>query len=166
MNEGDALGPDGDSRPGSWTENPIRKLYSVYGPGNRRFALLGALVTVVGRAFGLVPAFVIWLAVDAIFLAERPYALPLVPPAWIPSTGTEQLYLSIGVLIVATVGGAVTSWIEDWGWSVFAQRIRRDLRVDACDRLQGLEPAYFPRRWTGDLMSVLNNVRESSALAS
>ncbi len=157
MSEGEAPDPDGGPDTGSRSDNPIRRLYSVYGAGNRRYAVLGALATVVGRSFGLVPAFVIGLAVDAIFLAERPYALPLVPPAWIPSTGTGQLYLSIGVLLVATVGGALTSWIEDWGWSVFAQRIQRDLRVDAYDRLQGLELAYFTRRRTGDLMSVLNN---------
>jgi hypothetical protein len=73
-------GPDGDADtgPGSWRENPIWRLYTVYGGGNRRYALLGTVATVVGRAFGLVPAFVIGLAVDAVVLAERPYALPLV----------------------------------------------------------------------------------------
>jgi ATP-binding cassette subfamily B protein len=157
MSEGERPGSEADPEPGSWSGNPIRLLYSVYGAGNRRYAVLGTVATVAGRAFGLVPAFVIGLAVDAIFLAERPYALPLVPPAWVPTDATGQLYLSIGVLLVATVGGAVTSWIEDWGWSVFAQRIQRDLRVDAYDRLQGLELAYFTRRRTGDLMSVLNN---------
>jgi len=58
----------------------------------------------------------------------------------------------------ATAAGAVASWIEDWGWSVFAQRIQRNLRVDAYERLQDLElAAYFTSRRTGDLMSVLNN---------
>jgi ATP-binding cassette subfamily B protein len=161
MTEG--VDPDPDSgvdpgdEPGSGSENPIWRLYTVYGGGNRRYALLGACSTLVGRGFGLVPAFVIGLAVDAIFLAERAYTLPFVPPARIPADATGQLYLSIGVLLAATVGGAVASWLEDWGWSVFAQRIQRDLRVDAYDRLQRLELAYFTRRRTGDLMSVLNN---------
>ena len=137
--------------------NPIWRLYTVYGPGNRRYAVLGAVATVFGRGFGLVPAFIIGLAVDAIFLAERPYAIPLVPEAWMPATPAEQLYVSIGILLAATTGGAVTSWFEDWGWSVFAQRIQRDLRTDAYDRLQNLDLAYFTGRRTGDLMSVLNN---------
>ncbi|MFW6317952.1 MAG: ABC transporter transmembrane domain-containing protein, partial [Halorubrum sp.] len=147
---------DGPETPGSWSENPIWRLYTEYGTG-RRYALVGAVATVFGRAFGLVPAFVIGLAVDAVFLAERPYALPLVPEAFVPTTDVEQLYFSIAILLAATVAGAVASWIEDWGWSVFAQRVQRDLRVDAYAGLQELELAYFTGHRTGDLMSVLNN---------
>ncbi|MFC5279203.1 ABC transporter ATP-binding protein [Halorubrum rubrum] len=142
--------------PGSWRENPIWQLYAEYGTG-RRYAVLGAVATVLGRAFGLVPAFVIGLAVDAIFLAERPFAFPLVPEAFVPETDAEQLYFSIAILLGATLAGAVASWVEDWGWSVFAQRVQRDLRVDAYEHLQDLELAYFTGRRTGDLMSVLNN---------
>ncbi|MFO7926890.1 ABC transporter ATP-binding protein [Natronomonas sp.] len=137
--------------------NVVRRLYTVYAAGNRRYAVLGMIATLVGRALGLVPAFVIGLAVDAIFFAERPYELPLVPAEWIPSTSIEQLYFSIAILLVATAGGAIASWFEDWGWSVFAQRVQRSLRVDAYERLQAQELAYFTRRRTGDLMSVLNN---------
>jgi len=151
-------GPRGDEAetPGSWSENPIWRLYTEYGTG-RRYAVLGAVATVVGRAFGLVPAFVIGLAVDAIFLAERPYELPLVSEGLVPATDVEQLYFSIAVLFGATLAGAVASWVEDWGWSVFAQRVQRNLRVDAYEGLQDLELAYFTSRRTGDLMSVLNN---------
>lgn len=142
---------------GSWTENPVWRLYSVYGRGSRRFAVLGAGGTILSRAFGLIPAFIIGLAVDAIFLQARTYRLPFVPPSVIPSTDVGQLYLSIAVLLTATFAGAITSWIEDWGWSLFAQRIQRDLRVDAYDQLQHLDLAYFTSRRTGDLMSILNN---------
>ncbi|WP_144796664.1 ABC transporter ATP-binding protein [Halorubrum depositum] len=148
--------PDRSAAPGSRSENPVWRLYVEYGTG-RRYAVLGAVATVVGRAFGLVPAFVIGLAVDAIFLAERPYALPLVPDGVVPGTDVGQLYFSIAVLLGATLVGAVASWVEDWGWSVFAQRVQRDLRVDAYERLQDLELAYFTGNRTGDLMSVLNN---------
>ena len=142
--------------PGSGSENPVWRLYTDYGVA-RRYAVLGAVATVLGRLFGLVPAFVIGLAVDAIFLAERPYALPFVPAGLVPEGSGGQLYFSIAILLGATAAGAVASWIEDWGWSVFAQRIQRNLRVDAYDRLQNLELAYFTSRRTGDLMSVLNN---------
>lgn len=147
---------DRSNKPNSWSENPIWRLYTEYSAG-RRYAVVGAIATIFGRVFGLVPAFVIGLAVDAIFLAERPYALPLVPEGLIPGTNVEQLYFSIAILLGATAAGAVASWIEDWGWSVFAQRIQRNLRVDAYERLQDLELAYFTSRRTGDLMSVLNN---------
>jgi ATP-binding cassette subfamily B protein len=140
----------------SWSGNPIWRLYTAYGAG-RRYAVVGAVATILGRAFGLLPAFVIGLAVDAIFLAERSYTLPFVPERLVPGTDVGLLYVSIGILLGATVAGAVASWIEDWGWSVFAQRVQRNLRVDAYERLQDLELAYFTGRRTGDLMSVLNN---------
>jgi ATP-binding cassette subfamily B protein len=150
MSEADTSGADVEV-------NPVRELYATYAPAHSGYAVFGVVATVVGRGFGLVPAFVIGLAVDAVFLAERAYGLPLVPAGWIPGTDVGQVYFSIGLLLAATVMGAVTSWAEDWGWSVFAQRVQRDLRVDAYDRLQHLELAYFTRRRTGDLMSVLNN---------
>jgi ATP-binding cassette subfamily B protein len=142
---------------GSWTDSPIWRLYSVYGRSHLSYAGLGVVSTVFGRFFGLVPAFVIGLTVDAIFLRERPFGLPLVPDAWLPTTPTAQLYVAIGVLVAATVVGAVASWLEDWSWNVFAQRVQHALRIDAYDRLQRLELAYFTSRRTGDLMSVLNN---------
>ncbi|MFD1600306.1 ABC transporter ATP-binding protein [Halobellus rarus] len=152
-------GPSDKGRPGTSTsrsENPVWRLYTEYGVA-RRYAALGAVATILGRLFGLIPAFIIGLAVDAIFLTERPYTLPLVPQVLIPGTGVGQLYFSIAILLGATAAGAVASWVEDWGWSVFAQRIQRNLRVDAYERLQSLELAYFTRHRTGDLMSVLNN---------
>jgi ATP-binding cassette subfamily B protein len=131
-------------------------LYTEYGVA-RRYAALGAVATVLGRLFGLIPAFVIGLAVDAIFLAERPYTLPFLPQGFVPETDVGRLYFSIAILLGATAAGAVASWVEEWGWSVFAQRIQRNLRVDAYGRLQDLELAYFTGRQTGDLMSILNN---------
>ena len=139
------------------TSNPVWELYGRYGRGNLRFALLGAGNTIIGRALGLIPAFVIGLAVDAIFLDQRPYRLPGVPSAWIPASPAEQLWFSIGLLLAATLLGAVASWFEDWGWSVFAQRIQHELRVDAYARMQRLDLAYFTGQRTGELMSILNN---------
>ncbi|MFC6787137.1 ABC transporter ATP-binding protein [Halobaculum halobium] len=137
--------------------NVVWRLYTEYADDGRRYAALGTVATLVGRTVSLVPALVIGLAVDAVFLAQRPYNLPFVPADLIPADATGQLYFSVTVLVVATAVGAVASWVEDWGWSVFAQRVQRSLRVDAYDALQRQELAYFTRRRTGDLMSVLNN---------
>ena len=141
----------------SRSDNVVWRLYTDYARGGRGYAVIGTIATLAGRALGLVPAFVIGLAVDAIFLAERPFALPFVPAGVVPPDATGQLYLSIAILLAATGGGAIASWVEDWGWSIFAQRVQRSLRVDAYDALQRQELAYFTRRRTGDLMSVLNN---------
>ncbi len=138
-------------------QNPILQLYREYGRSNVGYALLGAVSTIIGRGFGLVPAFIIGLAVDAIFLDQRAYTLPLVPVSWIPDTATGQLWFSIGLLLVATLLGAVTSWFEDWGWTVFAQRIQHALRVEAYEHIQSLDMAFFTGQRTGELISILNN---------
>ena len=137
--------------------DPVWQIYLAYARPNLSYALLGMVNTLIGRLFGLVPAFIIGLAVDAIFLGQRAYDVPLVPDGAIPTTPTGQLWFSIGVLLVATVLGAVTSWFEDWGWGVFAQRVQHRLRVDAYARLQDLDLAQFTGQRTGELMSILNN---------
>lgn len=139
------------------TKNPIWQLYTKYGRDNTGYAVLGITSTLSGRAFGLVPAFVIGLAVDAIFLSTRPYTLPFVPAEWIPSDSIGQLWFSIGILISATLLGAISSWIEDWGWGVFAQRVQHGVRVDTYARLQELDMRYFTGQRTGELISILNN---------
>lgn len=150
---------DGESEaaPDRRSRNVVWKLYTEYAAGGRRYAAVGTAATLIGRALGLLPALVIGLAVDAIFLAERPYALPIVPERAIPNDPVRQLYVSVAILLLATAGGAVASWVEDWGWNVFAQRVQLSIRVDAYDALQAQELGYFVRRRTGDLMSVLNN---------
>jgi len=140
-------------RPDSRSENPVWRLYTEYGTG-RRYAVMGAVATI-RPGVRFVPAFVIGLAVDAIFLAERPYALPLVPDELVPHR-RRTAFTSIAILLGATAAGAVASWIEDWG-GASAQRVQRNLRVDAYESLQDLELAYFTGHRTGDLMSVLNN---------
>jgi len=145
------------TRPGRGRANPVWRLYVKYGRANLPYALMGMGSTLLGRAFGLVPAYVIGLAVDAIFLSQRAYALPLIPESWIPTTALGQLWFTVGVLLTATVFGVGTSWLEDWGWSVFAQRVQHALRVDAYEHLQGMTLSYFTGHRTGELMSVLNN---------
>jgi ATP-binding cassette subfamily B protein len=148
---------DGETPDYASLPNPMWRLYAVYGRDNVGYALLGVTNTLVGRALGLIPAFVIGLTVDAVFLNQRPYALPFVPDAWVPGTPAGQLWFSIAVLLAATLLGAVVSWFEDWGWNVFAQRVQHGLRVDTYARLQSLDLAYFTGQRTGNLMSVLNN---------
>jgi len=153
--EGNAAGGDRPRR--GRPKSPVWRLYADYGRNNVHYAALGAVSTIVGRALGLLPAFVIGLAVDAVFLNQRAYRLPFVPEAWIPADSTGQLWFSVGLLLAATVIGAVVSWFEDWGWSVFAQRVQHGLRVDAYGQLQRLDMSYFTGQRTGELMSILNN---------
>ncbi|MFB6078679.1 MAG: ABC transporter ATP-binding protein [Halarchaeum sp.] len=137
--------------------NPMWRLYAEHGRGNWAWVVGGAFATVAGRLFGLVPAYVVGLAVDAIFLGTRPFALPFVPAGWLPADDWGQVEVAVGVLLAATLAGAALSWVDDYAWSVFAQRTQHGLRTSAYDRLQSMDLAFFTNRRTGELMSILNN---------
>ncbi|WP_435347623.1 ABC transporter ATP-binding protein [Haloarchaeobius sp. HRN-SO-5] len=133
------------------------RLYGEYGSENVGFAVLGTVMTLVARAAGLVPPLLLGLAIDAVLLGTRPFRLPLVPETAIPATGTGQLWLVVGLLVATTFVGAVASWAQGYGWNRFAQNIQHELRVDAYERLQVLDRAFFDRARTGELLAVLNN---------
>jgi len=137
--------------------DPMWRLYRDYGRRHWRYAAVGAVGTLLSRLLGLVPAFLVGLAVDAIFLDQRTFALPLVPAGWLPTDPLSQLWLVVGLLVAATALGSAFSWLQSWNWSVFAQTVQYGLRVDAYEALQRLDLAFFTRRRTGELMAVLNN---------
>ncbi|MDG5777715.1 ABC transporter ATP-binding protein [Haloarculaceae archaeon H-GB1-1] len=133
------------------------RLYAEYGRDNVGNAVLGTVMALFGRAFGLVPALVLGLAIDAVLLDAGPLRLPLVPADWIPATAADQLWLAVGLLVTATAVGAGSSWLQSYGWNRFAQNVQHALRVDAYEALQAQDRAFFDRTRTGELLSVLNN---------
>ena len=133
------------------------RLYADYGRGNAHFAVLGAVLTVFARVSGLVPALVLGLSIDAVLLGTRPFSLPLVPAAWLPTDPAGQLWLAVGILVAAALLGSLASYLSNYGWNRFAQNIQHALRVDAYDRLQLLDRAFFDRTRTGEILSILNN---------
>jgi ATP-binding cassette, subfamily B, bacterial len=102
------------------TSNPMWRLYAEYGRANALRGAVGVVGTVAARLFGLVPAFVVGLTIDAVFLDQRAYALPAVPAGWLPTDPTGQLWASIAVLLAATILGAAATWTQNWGWNSFA----------------------------------------------
>jgi ATP-binding cassette subfamily B protein len=128
-----------------------------YGRGELPQFALGAVASVLSRSTELVPAFVIGVALDAIFNDARTFSLPLVPQRLIPAAPTEQLYLAVGVIAGAYVFGAVTGWVNSWAWNHFSQHLQHELRTDAYDAMQRLELGFFDAKQTGEVMSVLNN---------
>ena len=139
------------------TENPMWRLYAEYGKGHVHEFALGIVGTILGRLSGLLPPFVLGLAIDAIFLNQRAFRLPLFPTEWVPGTRTGQLWLSIALIALSFLVGAGFSWVSGWGWNRFAQGVQHALRVDTYDRMQLLDMEFFDGRQTGELMSILNN---------
>ena len=133
------------------------RLYAEYGRTNWWRGAVGVLGTVVARILGLVPAFILGLALDAVVYDRRAYRLPFIPTDWIPTTQTGQLWLSVGLIVGSTAIAAGSTWVQNWGWNAFAQRVQHALRIDTYDAMQSLEMGFFDDRQTGQLLSVLSN---------
>jgi len=133
------------------------RLYAEYGRPNAVYAIVGVLGTTFARLSGLLPAIVIGLTIDAVFLDRRPFRLPLVPTGWIPTADLSQLWLAVSIVVGATVFGAAISWVQNWGWNAFAQRVQHALRVDTYDAMQTLDMTFFDEKRTGEVMSILSN---------
>ena len=153
-----ATASDGDDAPSFASDGgSMWRLYAEYGRGNLSLAGVGTVMAVLSRVVGLLPALLLGLAIDAVLLADRPYALPLVPDAWIPATAAGQVWLTVSLLVAATAVGAVASYLQNYGWNRFAQNIQHALRVDAYESMQALDRSFFDRTRTGELLAVLNN---------
>ncbi|WP_254821158.1 ABC transporter ATP-binding protein [Haloglomus halophilum] len=140
-------------------ENPMRRLFGEYGADNTFAFTVGLLSSVVARVLDLLPPLLLGLAVDAIFAqtVEREYSLLFVPDAWLPTTKTGQLYLTVSLIAVAFFGGAAFHYSRNWGWNSFAQHIQHAIRTDTYDKMQRLNMDFFADKQTGEMMSILSN---------
>ncbi|WP_425494235.1 ABC transporter ATP-binding protein [Natronobiforma cellulositropha] len=131
----------------------------LFGYGRSRLPLLifGTLASVVTRVLDLIPAFILAVAIDSLFFDERPFGLPLVPEAWLPTTPGEQFALLLGIVFVVYTLEAALNWVNSWAWNNFAQHLQHEVRVETYDAMQGLEMEFFDNKQTGEIMSILNN---------
>jgi ATP-binding cassette subfamily B protein len=140
-------------------ENPMRRLFGEYGADNTLAFVIGVTSSIVARVLDLLPPLLLGLAVDAIFsqTADREYRLLFVPDAWLPTTETGQLYLTVALIGGAFFGGAAFHYSRNWGWNSFAQHIQHEIRTDTYDKMQRLNMDFFAGKQTGEMMSILSN---------
>ena len=138
-------------------ENPMRRLFGEYGRENRFAFVVGLAASVVARLLDLLPPVLLGLALDAIIRDDKAFSLALVPDAWLPTTQSGQLLLTVGIIAVAFFGGAAFHWVRNWGWNSFAQHIQHNIRTDTYDRMQRLNMDFFADKQTGEMMSILSN---------
>jgi ATP-binding cassette subfamily B protein len=136
---------------------PISRLLGTYGRPYRWSLVAGLLASLVARVADLLPPLVLGLAIDAVLLDSRPFALGPVPQAWLPTTPEAQYLLAAGLIGGAFLTSAVFHLLRGRALNLFAQRVQNDLRVDSYDRLQRLDAAYFDSHQTGELMSILSS---------
>jgi ATP-binding cassette subfamily B protein len=97
------------------------------------------------------------VAIDAVFVGNAAYALPLVPPELLPTTRIEGLWFSAALVVSALVLSVLFTWAQGVGFSLFSNRVQHRVRVDAYDAMQGLDMSFFDDKQTGQVMSILNN---------
>ncbi len=139
------------------TANPMRRLFDEYGRGRPGLLSVSVVASVLARLLDLLPPLMLGIAVDAVFLDEGPFSLPLVPDAWLPTDPETQFWLTAGIVLISFLGGAALHWVRNWGWNRFAQEVQHDIRTDTYDAMQRLNMTFFSDKQTGEMMSVLSN---------
>ena len=114
MSTGNAEDDDLDELRDAYDGYAMLAVIRRYGRGELPQFALGAVASVLSRSTELVPAFVIGVALDAIFSDARTFSLPLIPQRLIPPEPTGQLYFAVGIIAGAYVFGAVTGWVNSW----------------------------------------------------
>ncbi|WP_435068890.1 ABC transporter ATP-binding protein [Haloplanus sp. C73] len=136
---------------------PLRRVLTTYGRPYLPEFLLGGVASALSIALELVPSYLLGVAIDVFFTNERPFSLPLVPDAWLPTATREQFVLLVALAFGLYLAAAALAWLNSLAWNHFAQFLQHEVRTAAYQSVQGLELAFFEGTQTGEVMSVLNN---------
>ncbi len=156
--------PNGAGR-GRQTD-PMVRLFSDYGQKDRWLFVVGLVASLFSRLVALVPPLVLGIAIDALFTpgTETAYRLPVVPDGSLPSTPEAQLWLSLGLIVGASLLSVGLSWTQGVSLSLYSNRVQHAIRTDTYATMQRLDAAFFDDKQTGEVMSILNsdvrNLRE------
>jgi len=142
-------------------ENPMKRLFFVYGRDYLFPVTVGIFASVFARLLDLLPPLMLGIAIDAVFRRDAAFSeqipLVLLPEAWLPTTQTDQFWFVIAAIAGAFALGAAFHWVRNWGFNAFAQNIQHDIRSDTYDQMQRLNMDFFSDKQTGEMMSILSN---------
>jgi len=139
-------------------ENPMKRLFLVYGIRYKFQALVGVVASIFARLLDLIPPVLLGFAVDAVFRDDKAFTdIFLVPDNVIPADQQGQLVLTVALIGSAFTLGALFHWVRNWGFNSFAQNIQHDVRTDTYDKMQRLNMDFFADKQTGEMMSILSN---------
>jgi ABC-type multidrug transport system fused ATPase/permease subunit len=131
--------------------HPLRRLL-VHARAYRKDIALATVFSVANKFFDVLPEVLIGVAVDVVanrkasFLARAGIIDP-----------KNQLFLLAAMTVVIWVFESLFEYLYAIRWRNLAQDLQHDLRMEAYRHVQRLELAWFERRRTGSLMSVLND---------
>ncbi len=131
--------------------HPLRRLFS-HAQSYRRDVWFASIFSVLNKLFDVLPEVLIGVAVDVIanrknsFLARYGISDP-----------GQQLWLLAALTVLIWVLESSFEYLYAVRWRNLAQNLQHDLRMEAYSHVQRLELAWFERRKTGNLMSILND---------
>ncbi|HZS30087.1 MAG TPA: ABC transporter ATP-binding protein [Gaiellaceae bacterium] len=117
----------------------LRRVGRLFAPYRRRLALVCGLI-VSGAALGVLPAFLLKRALEAIY-----------------SHDSTALALSAGAMIVIALVTGVLGVVQTLLANRIGQRVMHDLRAAVFRHLQRLSLAFFTRTRSGEVQSRINN---------
>ncbi len=131
--------------------HPLTRLFG-HARDYRRDALAATVFSVLNKVFDVLPEVLIGMAVDVVVNRKASFLarFGVVEPS-------HQLVLLAVLTIFVWVFESLFEYLYALRWRNLAQNLQHDLRMQAYAHVQRLELAWFERRRTGNLLSVLND---------
>jgi len=132
--------------------DPMARLFRYLRP--YRFRLAGALASsVANKLLDMTPPLLVGWVIDSL----RGQA-----PGWIAAlAGTADPWrlavVLAGLSVVIFVFESFFQWLYQAGFMTLAQRVQHDLRMDAYERIQSREIAFFEEHRLGEVLAMLND---------
>ncbi len=137
--------------PNKSSQHPLLRLLR-YGRKYRTLIWQAVICSLFNKIFDLAPPALIGAAVDVVVKQQD---------SIIARFGVTDIYAQLLVLsgLSAIVWGleSLFQYIYERLWRNLAQNIQHNLRLDAYDRIQDLDLAYFEERSTGSLLALLSD---------
>lgn len=121
-------------------DRPISKLLDYCRPYRKRL-IIGLVALVTSTVFGLMPPYIMKVAIDQAILPGN----------------YDLLLMLVAALAGAYAGRAVFHWIQDFFLYTFAQEAIYHLRMDTYKHLQELSLSFHSDQPTGKMMAKLSN---------
>ncbi|ELZ06779.1 ABC transporter ATP-binding protein [Natrialba aegyptia] len=138
-------------------DSPMKRLLFEYGRPYWGSVTAGIIGSVLARLLDLIPPILLGVAIDAIFLQDKPFSVRFVPDGWLPTDSTGQFAFTVVIIALSFLVGAAFHWVRNWGFNSFAQDIQHDVRTETYDKMQRLDMEFFADKQTGEMMSILSN---------
>ena len=133
-------------------QNPMLRLFK-YLKSYYRSISFSVFSSITNKVLDLMPPLMIGWLIDT---ASGNTPLWIGEMLGISEMWSAAIFLSIVIFVVFGLE-SLFQWMYQYGFLTLAQNVQHDLRMDAYNKLQSREIAYFEANRTGNLMAMLND---------